>query len=451
MPRDDEDNSLFGRVGRYARVGVSVGGVAARLAGQRYLGFDVDRDKNAAELRAALGGLKGPLMKAAQLLSTIPDALPAEYARELAQLQANAPAMGWAFVKRRMAGELGPAWQGRFASFGKEAAAAASLGQVHRAVLQDGTPVACKLQYPDMASTLEADLNQLKMIFGIARRMDIAVHTEEIFKEIADRLREELDYRREARHARLYAHMLADEPHVHVPQIVDALSTDRLLTMKWLDGETLLAWKDRSQAERDTLAYNMFRAWYAPFYFHGVIHGDPHLGNYTVRPDGDVNLMDFGCVRVFPPSFVKGSIDLYKALLADDEDMAVAAYELWGFKRLSREMIRALNRWAAFLYGPLMDDRPRRIAEGSAGQYGRETANSVFGEIRKLGGVTVPREFVFMDRAAIGLGSVFIHLRAEINWYRLFQEMIGDFDVDVLAARQHAALLAVGLGTPAGA
>ncbi len=445
MPRDDEDNSLFGRVGRYAKVGVSVGGVAARLAGQRYLGFDVDRDKNASELRAALGGLKGPLMKAAQLLSTIPDALPSEYARELSQLQANAPAMGWAFVKRRMAGELGPAWQTRFSRFDKDAAAAASLGQVHRAVLTDGTPVACKLQYPDMASTLEADLNQLKVIFGIARRMDIAVHTTEIFKEIADRLREELDYRREARHANLYAHMLANEAHVHVPQIVDDLSTERLLTMRWLDGESLLAWKDRPQEDRDRLAYNMFQAWYAPFYFHGVIHGDPHLGNYTVRPDGDVNLMDFGCVRIFPPSFVKGSIDLYKALLADDEELAVAAYELWGFKQLSREMIRALNRWAAFLYGPLMDDRPRRIAEGSAGQYGRETANSVFGEIRKLGGVTVPREFVFMDRAAIGLGSVFIHLRAEINWYRLFQDLIGDFDVDVLGARQQAALQAVGL------
>jgi hypothetical protein len=125
--------------------------------------------------------------------------------------------------------------------------------------------------------------------------------------------------------------------------------------------------------------------------------------------------------------------------------MAVAAYELWGFRRLSREMIRALNRWAAFLYGPLMDDRPRRIAEGSAGQYGRETANTVFGEIRRLGGLTVPREFVFMDRAAIGLGSVFIHLRAEINWYRLFQELIGDFDADALGARQRAALTAVGL------
>jgi predicted unusual protein kinase regulating ubiquinone biosynthesis (AarF/ABC1/UbiB family) len=445
MAASDEDNSLLGRVGRYARVGTSVGGVAAKLAGQRYLGLSVDRERNAADLKAALGGLKGPLMKAAQLLSTIPDALPPEYARELSQLQANAPAMGWSFVRRRMASELGPNWQSRFASFEKEAAAAASLGQVHRATLLDGSAAACKLQYPDMASTLEADLNQLKMIFAIGRRMETAVRTDEIFKEIADRLREELDYRREALHARLYTHMLRDEPAVHVPEIVDELSTGRLLTMRWLDGAPLLSWKDRPQEDRDRLALNMFHAWYKPFYFNGVIHGDPHLGNYSVRENGDVNLMDFGCVRVFPPDFVKGSIDLYRALLTDDEEMAVEAYRLWGFKDVSRDIIRVLNRWAAFLYGPLMDDRPRRIAEGSPGQYGRETANTVFAEVRRLGGVMVPREFVFMDRAAIGLGSVFIHLRAEINWYQLFQQMIGDFDVAVLAARQKAALEAVGL------
>ncbi len=125
--------------------------------GERFLGFKSDKAAHAEDLKSILGGLKGPLMKVAQFLSTIPDALPDEYAAELAQLQANAPAMGWSFVKRRMAGELGPDWQSRFAAFSQVAAAAASLGQVHRARLLDGTEVACKLQYPDMASTVEAD------------------------------------------------------------------------------------------------------------------------------------------------------------------------------------------------------------------------------------------------------------------------------------------------------
>ena len=107
----------------------------------------------------------------------------------------------------------------------------------------------------------------------------------------------------------------------------------------------------------------MFRIWYVPFYYYGVIHGDPHLGNYTVAPDRTVNLLDFGCVRVFPPRFVKGVIDLYHALQRDDRELAVAAYRSWGFGNLSHEMIAVLNRWAAFVYGPLLDDRARMIQE----------------------------------------------------------------------------------------
>jgi predicted unusual protein kinase regulating ubiquinone biosynthesis (AarF/ABC1/UbiB family) len=441
----DEGDSLGGRLGRYARVGTSVGGLAARLAGERYLGLSLDRDRHAAELRSALGGLKGPVMKAAQLLATIPDALPPEYARELAQLQSNAPAMGWAFVRRRMATELGPDWQAKFSRFDKEASFAASLGQVHHAVLPDGRDVAVKLQYPDMASALEADLNQLKLVFAIGQRFDPAIRTDEIHAEITNRLREELDYRREARHIDLYRHMLREEPRVHVPEVVGDYSTDRLITMSWLSGEPLLDWKKRSQEERDALAVNMFRAWYVPFYSYGVIHGDPHLGNYTVREDASVNLMDFGSVRVFPQRFVPGSIELYRALMTDDEDRAAAAYEDWGFRGLSREMIAVLNRWAAFLYGPLMDDRPRRLTEGVAEGFGRDMAQNVFGELRRMGGVRPPREFVFMDRAAIGLGAVFIHLRASINWHRLFESLIEGFDLEKLAVRQQEALAEAGL------
>src|SRR4051812_27030011 len=382
----DEGDSLGGRLGRYARVGSSVGGLAVKLAGQRYLGWTLDRDKHASELKAALGGLKGPLMKAAQLIATIPDALPPEYAKELAQLQANAPAMGWTFVRRRMATELGPDWQAKFGTFDKEASFAASLGQVHRATLLDGREVAVKLQYPDMASALEADLNQLKLVFAVGQRFDPAIRTDEIHAEITTRLREELDYRREARHVALYRHMLRDEPNVHVADVVPSHSTDRLLTMGWLQGEPLLNWKTHPQEEKDALAINMFRAWYVPFYHYGVIHGDPHLGNYTVRADETINLMDFGCIRVFPPRFVGGVIDLYRALERGDRALAVSAYETWGFKGLSKETIDTLNIWASFVYAPLMEDRPRLIEETNAAAQGRETVAKVHTALRALGG-----------------------------------------------------------------
>src|SRR5262249_15007983 len=181
-----DDNSLTGRVRRYAQVSTAMGGLAARLAGERYLGLNLDRGRHAAELKAVLGGIKGPLMKVAQRLATIPDALAKDDVQELVPLQADAPAMGWPFVTGRMAGELGADWGRRFREFSRTAARAASLGQVHRAIALDGTPLACKLQYPDMASAVEADLRQLKLAMSLYERYDRAVTTAEIHSEIAD-------------------------------------------------------------------------------------------------------------------------------------------------------------------------------------------------------------------------------------------------------------------------
>ncbi|MEZ5826078.1 MAG: AarF/ABC1/UbiB kinase family protein [Geminicoccaceae bacterium] len=439
------ENSFGGRVRRYAQVGGAVAGEAARFAGRRVMGQGLDRGDHASRLREALGGLKGPLMKVAQMMATIPDALPAEYAAELAQLQSNAPPMGKPFVRRRMESELGRDWSKLFRDFPLEPAAAASLGQVHRAVLADGREVAAKLQYPDIASAVDADLAQLRVIFSLYRRYDRAINPEQIYEEIAERLREELDYRREARHIALYRGMLDGIEDLHVPEVIAELSTGRLLTMSWLEGGRLFDFRENALEDRNRLALNMFRAWYTPFYKFGVIHGDPHLGNYTVRDDLGINLLDFGCVRIFPPSFVKGVIDLYWAVARGDRELAVHAYESWGFTDLSNELIEVLNEWASFLYAPLLEDRSRLIDETKSGRQGREVAGRVHQRLREVGGVTPPREFVFMDRAAIGLGSVFMHLSAEINWYRLFMEMIDDFDVDDLARRQQAALSKAGL------
>lgn len=441
-----DENRFGGRLARYARVTGTVGGLATQFAVSRVLGTQIDDARHAAELRRALGGLKGPVMKIAQILSTIPDALPPDYARELAQLQANAPPMGWPFVKRRMRSELGPDWQAKFGSFEHEAAAAASLGQVHRATALDGRQLAAKLQYPDMGSAVEADLRQLDLLFNLHRIYDKSIDTSEIREELGARLREELDYAREAKHVELYRLMLADEAAVHLPEVLPELSTKRLLTMTWLTGRPLLSFKGADLETRNRIAVNLFRAWYAPLHRYGVIHGDPHLGNYAVRDNLDINLLDFGCIRVFPPRFIGGVVDLYRALEAGDEELAVHAYEKWGFRDLSRAVIETLNVWASFLYGPLLENRSRLIdASGKPGEYGRETAAKVHARLKELGTVRVPREFVFMDRAAVGLGGVFIHLAAELNWYSLFQDMLHGFDEVLLAERQRTALAAADL------
>ncbi len=432
-----EKNNLGQRALRYGRVSTTMAGLAARVAGERYLGLKIDRDGHASQLTQALGNLKGPLMKVGQILATIPEAIPPEYANDFQQLQSNAPPMGWSFVKRRMKAELGAEWQNKFKEFGREAAAAASLGQVHRATTHDGQNIACKLQYPDMASAIEADLKQLKFIFSLYERYDSSIKTGEIHGELAERLREELDYTLEAKYEKLYAYMLRDENNVHVPEVIDDLSTGRLLSTTWLDGDKILNFKEAPLEDRNQIAMNMFKAWYVPLYYYGIIHGDPHLGNYTVRPDLSINLLDFGCVRVFPAKFVGGVIDLYHSLQENDLDKSVHAYETWGFKNLTKEQVETLNIWAGFLYGPILEDKVRPIGEVSNGVYGRETAEKVHLKLKEMGsGIQIPREFVFMDRAALGLGSVFLHLKAEINWYQVFNEMIEGYDANIIEKRQ---------------
>jgi predicted unusual protein kinase regulating ubiquinone biosynthesis (AarF/ABC1/UbiB family) len=194
----------------------------------------------------------------------------------------------------------------------------------------------------------------------------------------------------------------------------------------------------------------MFKAWWWPFSRFGVIHGDPHLGNYTVfsangRPAG-INLLDYGCIRIFPPGFVGGVVDLYNGLLTANDDLIVHAYETWGFKRLNRELIEVLNIWARFIYGPLLVDRVHSLADGvKPAEYGRREAFRVHQALKVKGPVTIPREFVLMDRAAIGLGSVFLHLRAELNFHNLFNAAIEDYAIERVRRRQSAALAAAGL------
>ena len=446
--QDELSSSMTGgRLRRYAKVTSAMGGLAARLAGERYLGIKINREQHASDLRAALGGLKGPLMKVAQILATIPDALPKEYVNELSHLQADAPSMGWLFVKRRVKAELGENWSTYFKVFDKQASAAASLGQVHFAEDINGKKLACKLQYPDMSSAVQADLKQLKLIFSLYEKYDSAISTEAIHEELSDRLKEELNYSHEIKNLKLYRHMLSDLNQITLPNPIDELSTNRLLTMTRIDGSKIMDFiaKNSDIKIRNQVALNMFKAWYIPFYKYGVIHGDPHLGNYTIRPDGGVNLMDFGCIRIFRPDFVTGVIELYKALRDGDEEQAVNAYKSWGFENPSKELIGVLNIWANFIYQPLLEDKVRLINPSESGQYGRETAEKVHEELKKIGGVKPPREFVLMDRAAVGLGSVFMHLKAEINWYRVFHDLVGDFDENILSKRQSKAMNDSGL------
>lgn len=447
----NRENSLTRRLTRFARVSAGLTGVAARGAGRALGGTRVFSASNAADLTEVLGNLRGPVMKVAQFVATIPGALPTEVAAPLLNLQANAPPMGAAFVRRRMAAELGPDWERQFRSFDRAAAAAASLGQVHPAVARDGRALACKLQYPNMSAAVDSDVRQLRTALGIQRSLDRTIDTREIAKEIEARLKEELDYVREAAHMHLYRIMLADCSDIVIPEPIAKLSTARLLTMTWLDGKPILDCVAAPLSVRNHVGAALFRAWWRPFARYGTIHGDPHLGNYTVRKDGGVNLLDFGCIRTFPASFVGGVVDLYRALQHRDDALAATAYRRWGFKAITPELVQVMNMWARFIFTPLLDDRRRLVDDGvPAAMYGLKQANEVHAKLRELGGIRPPREFVFMDRAAIGLGGALIRLGARLNFHRLFEEEIANFDVRAVATRQRTAFGAAGVPLPEG-
>ncbi|HEY1614931.1 MAG TPA: AarF/ABC1/UbiB kinase family protein [Rhizomicrobium sp.] len=445
----DDENGIARRFSRFARVSAGLTGVAARGAGRALAGTRIVSERNAADLVTVLGKLRGPVMKVAQFVATVPGVLPQDVAAQLLTLQANAPPMGASFVRRRMIAELGPDWEKKFRRFDREAAAAASLGQVHRAIGKDGRALACKLQYPDMAAAVDIDVRQLKTALRIQRGFDSTIDTREFGEEIAARLAEELDYLREAAHMRLYRIMLADRDDIVVPEPVEALLTRRLLTMSWLDGHPIVEFEKANAATRNRIATALFKAWWRPFAHYGAIHGDPHLGNYTVRADGSINLLDYGCVRTFAPSFVEGVVGLYRALQRGDENLAAQSYKAWGFASVTPDLVRILNLWARFIFTPLLDDRVRAVDDHvAAAEYGMKQANEVHAKLKSLGGVRPPREFVFMDRAAIGLGGALIRVGAELNFHRLFEEEIADFDVEALAKRQQMAFKKAGVPLP---
>ena len=252
-----------------------------------------------------------------------------------------------------------------------------------------------------------------------------------------------MEYKQEQKHIQLFNLIFNEFNEVRIPKVYKEISTNRLISMNFLPGNKLLHFKKYPHAVRQKIAKNMFTAWYYPFYKYGVIHGDPHLGNYSSDKNANINLLDFGCIRVFKPSFVKGVIDLYHAIKDNDTDLAIHAYESWGFENISKDLIDVLNIWAKFLYSPLMENKLRKMQDTNSSTYGAEAASKVHRELKKIGGVKPPREFVFMDRAAIGLGSVFLHLDAKLNWYKLFHELIDGFNEDSLKKRQRDALKGV--------
>ncbi|MCP3168824.1 ABC1 kinase family protein [Myxococcus qinghaiensis] len=309
----DSDDSLppqgrFTRLRKLAGLSMQVGTDVLKSSAKRLAGGTPELlSKSSAEkLVATLGELKGAAMKLGQAISMDPDLLTPEVRQVLARLQNQAPAMSYDMVTRVVRQELGASPEDAFREFSKEPLAAASLGQVHRAVLEDGRVVAVKVQYPGIAESLTHDMENLGLVVKTVSMASRLMDGSAYFNEFRDELLLELDYRREASLAEGFARGVADLKDLYVPKVIASHSAERVLTLELLEGPTLKDWVTTvdSNDERFRVSRQLIRATYGPFFGSGEIHADPHPGNFMVMPDGRLGLLDFGSIKRFSPRFV---------------------------------------------------------------------------------------------------------------------------------------------------
>ena len=327
---------------KLASLPMSFAGRAALGWGQKVTGRDADEvamtmlERNAEQLFAVLGELKGGAMKLGQALSVYESMIPAEFAepyqRALTQLQSQGPALPTATVRRVLDQQLGRNWTSHFQDFSDAPAAAASIGQVHRGIWQDGREVAVKIQYPGADLALQADLKQLQRMARLFNLVVPGLDAHALISEIRERMLEELDYRAEADHQRAFHAEFADSDVINVPAVV--ASAPKVIISEWIDGTPLSRLirepkLPEGEAERDRIAAITLELLYSSPARVGLLHADPHPGNFLIQPDGRIGVIDFGAVAVLPDGLptVLGEITRYAANNDPDELIALLRKE----------------------------------------------------------------------------------------------------------------------------
>jgi len=328
-------SSRFARLRKLAGLGAQLGTDALARGVKRLAGSDpTSLSRGTAEkLVEILGDLKGAAMKLGQVASMDPDLFPPEVRAVLARLQNEAPPMPFERVAAVLEDELGGTPDELFAEFSREPMAAASLGQVHRALLHDGRDVVVKIQYPGIDQALKSDIDNLGLVVKTMALTHRALDGRQYFHELAEELAHELDYSREGRLAREFATASARLPDVVVPEIVDERTSTRVLTMQRIPGHTLRTFlaSQPGNAERLRVSGLLIRAIHGSFLVDGTVHADPHPGNFMVMPDGRLGVLDFGSVKRFSREFFEGHRDVFRLVLEQKPIDVLALVRRVGF------------------------------------------------------------------------------------------------------------------------
>lgn len=377
----------------------------------------------AEQVVAALGNMKGALMKIGQMAGYLDDGLPEPVREMLSSLQQDAPPMSPEFAARVVEEELGQAPDRLFDTWDERPLASASIGQVHRAVTRDGRAVAVKVQYPHVDEAIAADLANTDVLVSILGLLFPGLETGPIVGELRARLLEELDYHHEAANQRLFVDWYRGHPFIHVPDVIDALSTRRVLTTELATGarfaEIESSW---SQPERDLAAEAIYRFVFRSLYRLHAFNGDPHPGNYLFQPGGRVTFLDFGLVKRFSADEVDVFADMVRALCIErDPGRYRRLLEEANVLKPGAEMTEAeVLDYFGYFYEPVLESKEMTLTH----EYSSQALSKVFsrnGEVSKFG--NVPPAFVIIQRINMGLFSVLASLHATANWRLIAEEL----------------------------
>jgi predicted unusual protein kinase regulating ubiquinone biosynthesis (AarF/ABC1/UbiB family) len=420
-----------GRIGRSLRPARLVGRAALRWA-STYLAFGERRQnkrqqfvlRTAEDVTRTMGDMKGAVMKFGQILSMMTGFVPDELAAQLASLQSDAPPMAYELVERVIEQELGAPPGQVFRRFERQPFAAASIGQVHRARLRDGTDVAVKVQYPGVREAIAHDLANVAMLVGMAGVVSPGLDAGPIIRDLKDGILGELDYRREAANQRRFYDEFRGHAFIRIPQVFDDYSTDRVLTQELLRGKPFAAALEWPDAERQRLGEIIFRYAFGSIYRHRLFNGDPHPGNYVVLGDGAVGFVDYGCVAEFTPEMIAGFVRVIHALLSGDHEGWRAAVEDIGILRrdapFTTEQLWEHMHW---YWAPILEPEVTFTPELAGEMIRRNTQTTgEGGRINKY--CNVPPGMVFLTRINFGLAGVLSELRTRGPWRDIIREYI---------------------------
>jgi predicted unusual protein kinase regulating ubiquinone biosynthesis (AarF/ABC1/UbiB family) len=413
-----------------SRLGVTVASTRARqvfASAERKEELQAELElKTGQQVAEALGNMKGAMMKLGQLASFLDDGLPQPIREALASLQQDAPPMSAALAADVIESELGAAPSKLFAEWDPVPIAAASIGQVHRAMTHDGVAVAVKVQYPGVDEAIKADLDNSDVLFGIIGMVMPGFDPKPLVQEIRERVSEELDYRIEADNQTLFVNHYRDHPFIHIPAVVRPLSARRVLTTELADGvrfaEVEKTW---SQEQRNMAGEAIYRFVFRSIYDMRMFNGDPHPGNYLFRPDGRVTFLDFGLVKKFTAKEVEdGEMTLRSIVFERD----IAAYrrniEEAGILRPGAPVTdEEIRQYFGHFYEIVAEDREVAFTHAYAAELVQRLFDlqGRFGEVAKW--ANLPASMVIIQRINLGLYSVLASLGATANWRRVAEEI----------------------------